>query len=90
MFGTNRDIGFSILTFIGGFYPIRQNLWLSDIAHHHLAISILFIVVGHMYRSNFDIGHSIRIIIDFHISPIRKIGNGHRNLYFTINNSFHF
>merc|ERR1712187_577897 len=90
VFGTNRGAGSSILTFIGGFHPTRERLWLSDIAHHHLAISVLFIVAGHMYRSNFDIGHSIRIIIDSHVSPAGGMGEGHRNLYFTVNDSLHF
>ncbi len=27
-------------------------LWLTDIAHHHLALSVLFIFAGHMYRTN--------------------------------------
>jgi photosystem I P700 chlorophyll a apoprotein A2 len=90
VFGTNRGAGSAILTFIGGFHPTRQRLWLSDIAHHHLAISVLFIVAGHMYRSNFDIGHSIRIILDSHVSPAGGIGDGHRNLYFTVNDSLHF
>ena len=90
VFGTNRDIGLSIITFMGGFHPITQSLWLSDIAHHHISISILFILVGHIYRSKFNIGHSIIIIINFHISPIGKMGKRHRNLYFVINNSFHF
>jgi hypothetical protein len=48
--------GTAILTFLGGFHPQTQSLWLSDIAHHHLAIAVLFIVAGHMYRTNFGIG----------------------------------
>ena len=39
------------LTFKGGLNPITGGLWLSDIAHHHLALSVLFIVAGHMYRT---------------------------------------
>jgi hypothetical protein len=41
------------LTFKGGFHPQTQSLWLTDIAHHHLAIAVLFIIAGHMYRTNF-------------------------------------
>ncbi|KAL5643476.1 hypothetical protein ACJX0J_001229 [Zea mays] len=34
--------------FRGGLDPITGGLWLSDIAHHHLAIAILFLIAGHM------------------------------------------
>jgi photosystem I P700 chlorophyll a apoprotein A1 len=39
-------------------------MWMSDIAHHHLAIAVLFIVAGHMYRTNWGIGHSIKEILE--------------------------
>jgi hypothetical protein len=29
-------------------------------AHLHLTIAILFLIAGHMYRTNFGIGHSIK------------------------------
>nr|YP_009139321.1 P700 apoprotein A2 of photosystem I [Lepidodinium chlorophorum]BAR72295.1 P700 apoprotein A2 of photosystem I [Lepidodinium chlorophorum] len=90
LFGTNQDAGTAILTFLGGFHPETQSLWLTDIAHHHLAIAVLFIVAGHMYRTKFDIGHSIREILDIHIPPSGMLGRGHSGLYSTINNSLHF
>ena len=34
--------GTAILTFLGGFHPQTQSLWLSDIAHHQLAIAVVF------------------------------------------------
>ena len=40
------------LTFRGGLDPVTGGLWLTDIAHHHLAIAILFLIAGHMYRTN--------------------------------------
>ncbi|KAL6496704.1 40S ribosomal protein S4 [Orobanche hederae] len=43
-----------------------RGLWLTDIAHHHLAIVFLLIIAGHMYRTNFGIGHSIKDILDAH------------------------
>jgi photosystem I P700 chlorophyll a apoprotein A1 len=39
--------------------PVTGGLWLTDIAHHHLALSVLFIA-GHMYRTNWGIGHSMK------------------------------
>ena len=53
------------LTFQGGLNPVTGGLWLSDTAHHHLAIAVLFIIAGHMYRTNWGIGHSIKEILDF-------------------------
>jgi len=90
LFGTNEGSGSAILTFLGGFHPHTQSLWLSDIAHHHLAIAVLFIVAGHMYRTNFGIGHSIRAILDSHVPPAGGLGRGHEGLYATVNNSLHF
>ena len=43
-FNTSDGDGTAILTFLGGFHPQTQSLWLSDIAHHHLAIAVVFIV----------------------------------------------
>nr|YP_010261070.1 photosystem I p700 apoprotein A2 [Cephaleuros parasiticus]UIB39011.1 photosystem I p700 apoprotein A2 [Cephaleuros parasiticus] len=78
----------AILTFIGGLNPATQSLYLTDIAHHHLAIAVLFILAGHQYRTNFGIGQSMRVIMDRHTS--RFLGTGHHKLYDTINNSLHF
>ncbi|KAL0903036.1 hypothetical protein M5K25_028274 [Dendrobium thyrsiflorum] len=41
-------------------------LWLSDIAHHHLAIAIMFLIAGHMYRTNWAIGHGLKDILEAH------------------------
>nr|AKL78987.1 photosystem I P700 apoprotein A2 [Euglena viridis] len=90
IFGTNSGSGTAILTFLGGFHPETKSLWLTDIAHHHLSIAVLFIVAGHMYRTNFGIGHSMEEILNAHKSPSGKLGEGHKGLYDTINNSLHF
>jgi photosystem I P700 chlorophyll a apoprotein A2 len=90
IFGKRSGSGIAILTFIGGFHPQTQSLWLSDIAHHHLAIAVVFLVAGHIYRTNFGIGHSMSDILNAHVPPSGKLGKGHKNLYETINNSLHF
>ncbi|KAJ7941079.1 Photosystem I P700 chlorophyll a apoprotein A2 [Quillaja saponaria] len=82
--------GTAILTLLGGFHPQTQSLWLTDIAHHHLAIAFIFLVAGHMYRTNFGIGHSIKDLLEAHIPPGGRLGRGHKGLYDTINNSIHF
>jgi photosystem I P700 chlorophyll a apoprotein A2 len=90
IFGTAQGSGSAILTFLGGFNPQTESLWLTDMAHHHLAIAVIFIVAGHMYRTNFGIGHSIRDILNAHKPPAGKLGDGHVGLYDTVNNSLHF
>ena len=90
VFGTSENAGTAILTFLGGLNPYTKSLWLTDIAHHHLAIAVLFIFAGHMYRTNFGIGHSINEILVAHRAPSGKLGLGHKDLYDTINNSLHF
>ncbi|CAN0930572.1 Photosystem I P700 chlorophyll a apoprotein A1 [Linum grandiflorum] len=63
------------LTFRGGLDPVTGGLWLTDIAHHHLAIAILFLIAGHMYRTNWGIGHGIKDILESHKGPF----TGHRD-----------
>ncbi|CAN7099828.1 unnamed protein product, partial [Brassica rapa subsp. narinosa] len=90
LFGTSQGSGTAILTLLGGFHPQSQSLWLTDMAHHHQAIAILFLIAGHMYRTNFGIGHSIKDLLEAHIPPGGRLGRGHKGLYDTINNSIHF
>lgn len=63
---------------------------MTDIAHHHLAIAVIFIIAGHMYRTEFSFGHKISDILNAHKSPSGSLGEGHKNLYDVINNSLHF
>ena len=97
IFNTSEGAGTAILTFLGGFHPQTESLWLTDMAHHHLAIAVIFIIAGHMYRTNFGIGHDIKEMTEalqgpgwsgFFIAP--KTGRGHKGIYDTYNNSLHF
>ncbi|KAL4184127.1 hypothetical protein AMTRI_Chr11g101820 [Amborella trichopoda] len=54
------------------------------------AIAFVFIVAGHMYRTNFGIGHSIKDLLEAHTPPGGRLGRAHKGLYDTINNSIHF
>ncbi len=90
VFGTSEGAGTAILTFLGGFHPQTESLWLTDMAHHHLAIAVVFIIAGHMYRTNWGIGHSMKDILNAHKPPSGKLGDGHTGMYDTVNNSFHF
>src|SRR5919199_5436283 len=94
VFGTSEGAGTAILTFLGGFHPQTQSLWLTDMAHHHLAIAVIFIIAGHMYRTNFGIGHSIKEMLNaknfFGINTEGQFNLPHQGLYDTYNNSLHF
>ncbi len=89
MFSSPVGAGTAILTFNGGYNPQTQSLWLTDIAHHHLAIAVLFIVAGHMYRTNFGIGHNIKEILEAHRPLNKALENGHIGLYQTLTDSLH-
>ncbi|MBW4500833.1 MAG: photosystem I core protein PsaA [Scytonema hyalinum WJT4-NPBG1] len=75
------------LTFKGGLNPVTGSLWMTDIAHHHLAIAVLFIIAGHQYRTNWGIGHSIKEILENHKGPFT--GDGHKGLYENLTTSWH-
>jgi len=75
------------LTFKGGLNPVTGGLWLTDVAHHHVAIAVLFIVAGHMYRTNWGIGHSMKEILEAHKGPFT--GEGHKGLYEILTTSWH-
>ncbi|TVQ11152.1 MAG: photosystem I core protein PsaA [Leptolyngbya sp. DLM2.Bin27] len=83
------------LTFKGGLNSVTGGLWMTDIAHHHLAIAVLFIVAGHMYRTNWGIGHSIKVMLDDARTPkmlpfLSFIGPvGHRGLFEVLTTSWH-
>jgi photosystem I P700 chlorophyll a apoprotein A1 len=78
------------LTFNGGLNPVTGGLWLTDSAHHHLAIAVMFLVAGHMYRTNWGIGHSIKQILDGHKGdPLLFGGEGHVGLYEFLTQSWH-
>ena len=75
------------LTFKGGLNPVTGGLWLSDEAHHHVAIGVMFIIAGHMYRTNWGIGHSIKEILEAHKGPFT--GEGHKGIYEILTTSWH-
>lgn len=75
------------LTFKGGLNPVTGSLWLTDTAHHHLALAVVFLIAGHQYRTNWGIGHSIREILENHKGPFT--GEGHKGLYENLTTSWH-
>ena len=83
------------LTFRGGLNPATGGLWMTDIAHHHVAIAVLFIIAGHMYRTNWGIGHNIKVMLEDASTPkmlpfLNFIGPvGHKGLFEVLTNSWH-
>ncbi|KAK8370562.1 hypothetical protein V6Z12_A01G185000 [Gossypium hirsutum] len=65
------------LTFRGGLDPVTGGLWLTDIAHHHLAIAILFLIAGHILKD----------ILDAHKGLFT--GQWHKGLYEILTTSWH-
>jgi photosystem I P700 chlorophyll a apoprotein A2 len=94
VFGTSQGAGTAILTFLGGFHPQTESLWLTDMAHHHLGIAVVLIVAGHMYRTNWGIGHNLKEMMDSKTFFGKKVEGPfnlpHQGLYETVNNSLHF
>ncbi|PHT86514.1 Photosystem I chlorophyll a apoprotein A1 [Capsicum annuum] len=75
------------LTFCGGLDPVTGGLWLTDIVHYYLAIAIFFLVAGHMYKTNWGIGHGLKDILEAHKGPFT--GQGHKGLYEILTTSWH-
>ena len=73
--GCNQYSGSSILTFIGGIKSATSSLYLTDIAHHHLALGTVIIWSSHIYSSVYNsIGHRVRDISN--ISALSSISIG--------------
>jgi photosystem I P700 chlorophyll a apoprotein A1 len=75
------------LTFRGGLNPVTGGMWLTNTAHHHLAIAVLFLIVGHMYKTNWIIGHNLKDILEAHKGPFTW--EGHKGLYEILTTSWH-
>jgi photosystem I P700 chlorophyll a apoprotein A1 len=75
------------LNFHGGLNPVTGGLWLNDTVHHHLAIVVLFLIVSHMYKTNWIIGHNLKEILEAHKGPFT--GEGHKGLYEILTTSWH-
>jgi photosystem I P700 chlorophyll a apoprotein A2 len=60
---TEVEVG-AYLTFLGGLKSDTASLYLSDIAHHHLALGVFAVACGHIYASlNKSFGHRIRDVL---------------------------
>jgi photosystem I P700 chlorophyll a apoprotein A1 len=94
-FSLNWGVYSDFLTFKGGLNPVTGGLWLSDTAHHHLALAVLFIIAGHFYRTNWGIGHTFKELLDDAKTPrmlplFSFIGPvGHEGLNDVFENSWH-
>jgi photosystem I P700 chlorophyll a apoprotein A2 len=60
-----------VITFLGGLKSNTISLYLTDIAHHHLAVGILFVWASHLYLSFYKgFGHRIGDVF------VNLFGNG--------------
>ena len=53
-------------TSFGGLNPLTGSLWLTDIAHHHVAVAVTFLLAGHLYRTQFSIGARLTSLLASH------------------------
>ncbi|MEM6254750.1 MAG: photosystem I core protein PsaA [Cyanobacteria bacterium P01_D01_bin.156] len=90
-FTLNWGVYSDFLTFKGGLNPVTGGLWMTDIAHHHLAIAVMFIFAGHMYRTNWGIGHSMKEILEGQKGDplLFPAKNGHDGLFEFLTTSWH-
>ncbi|MED5164606.1 MAG: photosystem I core protein PsaA, partial [Cyanobacteriota bacterium] len=79
------------LTNNGGVNPVTGALWSTDVAHHHLAWAVFLMFGGHVYRSRFGIGHSMKEIMgNVKGDPLLfPAPNGHKGLFEFLSNSWH-
>ena len=73
----------SILTFEGGIQSDTCSLYLTDMAHHHLAIGILFVLSAHLYASLYK-GFGLRL------SDLLKLNGNAGSVISEIGKSLHF
>jgi photosystem I P700 chlorophyll a apoprotein A1 len=66
------------LTFRGGLNIGMGVMWLTDTAHHHLAIAVLFLIADHMYKTNWIIAHNLKDILEADKGPFTW--EGHKGL----------
>ena len=69
--GCNQYAGSSILTFVGGFKSSTYSLYLTDIAHHHLALGAVLVWSSHLYSSIYQsLGHRLRDVSNVSVLSI--------------------
>ena len=89
IFGSSVGAGTSILTFIGGLNESTYSLFLTDIAHHHLALGVLLIWLVNFYRSVFlGLGHRISDIIKVN-APLHLKRSGATGALYHLASSLH-
>jgi photosystem I P700 chlorophyll a apoprotein A1 len=67
-----------LLTFRGGLNPVTGSLWLTDIAHHHLSVSVVFILLGSSGWATYLGGseRKLEYAIDSAVIPLTYEANG--------------
>lgn len=83
IFRSNIGAGSAVLTFLGGLKSDTVSLYLSDIAHHHLGVGVLFLWGAHLYFSIYKSGFAHRIRDMFSTTGLQILGPGkslHLNL----------
>jgi photosystem I P700 chlorophyll a apoprotein A1 len=66
LFALNWRALASTLTLLGGMNPGTGALWMTDVAHHHVAVAVVFLLAGHLYRTQFAVGTRLTSILASH------------------------
>ena len=68
--------------FLGGFHPQTQSLMVNRYCSPSFGYcGDIYRIAGHMYRTNFGIGHTMREILEAHTPPAGgRLGRGHQGL----------
>lgn len=54
------------ISFLGGFNHHTGGLYLSDVIHHHLAVGVLALIAGHLYRTQYALGTTFNELLVAH------------------------
>ena len=77
--------GESLLTFFGGLKSNTISLYLTDIAHHHLALGILLVLSTHLYSSLYKgFGHRIGDVFFLNGNSSSMITACHKSLHLAL------
>jgi photosystem I P700 chlorophyll a apoprotein A2 len=85
VFGSTYGAGESLLSFFGGLKPDTIALYLTDVAHHHLAIGILSVLAAHLYSSVYKgFGHRIRDVLYLNGNSSSMVSVCHKSLHMSL------
>ncbi|CAN0929581.1 Photosystem I P700 chlorophyll a apoprotein A2 [Linum grandiflorum] len=68
----------STISLLAGLFGVSSLAWTGHLVHVAIPgsrgeyVRFIFLIAGHMYRTNFGIGHSIKDLLEVHIPPVAQ------------------